>query len=31
MKVIYAQEQIEIEGKSVFLAGPSPRDNDVER
>jgi len=30
MKLIYAQEKIEIEGKSVFLAGPTPRSKDVE-
>ena len=30
MKVIYAQEDISIEGKSVFLAGPTPRGKHVE-
>lgn len=29
MKVIYAQEKINIEGKSVFLAGPTPRDKNI--
>lgn len=29
IKIIYAQEELEIEGKSIFLAGPSPRDKDT--
>jgi nucleoside 2-deoxyribosyltransferase len=29
MKIIYAQSPIEIQGKSVFLAGPTPRSKDV--
>jgi len=31
MKIIYAQEPIEIEGDSVFLAGPSPRHGNGKR
>ena len=27
MKIIYAKEKIEIDGKSIFLAGPSPRNS----
>ena len=27
MKVIYSMEKLEIVGKSIFLAGPIPRDN----
>lgn len=30
MKVIYAQEPVEIIGKSIFLAGPTPRSETVE-
>jgi len=30
MKVIYSFEEIKIEGKSIFLAGPTPRNNDVD-
>ena len=29
MKLIYAQEEINIEGKSIFLSGPTPRKIDV--
>ncbi len=29
MNIIYAQEEIKIEGSSIFLAGPSPRNNNV--
>ncbi len=29
MKIQYSQTEIEIEGKSVFLAGPTPRSEDV--
>lgn len=29
MKVIYSMESIEIEGKSIFLAGPIPRDENA--
>lgn len=29
MKVIYAQQPIDIEGQSIFLAGPTPRSADV--
>jgi len=30
MKIIYAQEKIDIMGKSIFLAGPTPRKLDVQ-
>jgi len=30
MKIIYAQSPLEIEGKSIFLAGPTPRSKDVQ-
>jgi hypothetical protein len=30
LKIIYAQESVEIEGKSIFLAGPTPRSKYVE-
>jgi len=29
IKVIYAQSPLDIEGKSIFLAGPTPRDANV--
>jgi nucleoside 2-deoxyribosyltransferase len=29
MKIIMAQEEIELDGLSIFLAGPTPRDNYV--
>jgi len=29
MKIIYTQSPIDIQGKSVFLAGPTPRSKDV--
>lgn len=29
MNIIYAQTEINIQGKSIFLAGPTPRDEDV--
>lgn len=29
MKIIYAQEELNIEGKSIFLAGPTPRVKEV--
>lgn len=29
MKIIYAQEFKELKGKSIFLAGPTPRNNNV--
>lgn len=30
MKIIYAQQELNIEGKSVFLAGPTPRSEHVQ-
>lgn len=30
MKIIYTQSSLEIEGKSIFLAGPTPRDTNVQ-